>query len=96
LTAIWPNNQISSIGVFKASTKQGLVPGDKLVLSKPLGTGVILAGAMQDHCTGSVFNQALDTMMQVNDQAAKTLSILNVKACTDVTGFGLLGHLQEL
>ncbi|MBT6575599.1 MAG: selenide, water dikinase SelD [Gammaproteobacteria bacterium] len=76
--------------------KQSLVPGDKLVLSKPLGTGVILAGAMQNQCTGSVFNQALATMMHANDQAANTLSKLNVKACTDVTGFGLLGHLQEL
>ncbi|RLA25832.1 MAG: selenide, water dikinase SelD [Gammaproteobacteria bacterium] len=76
--------------------KQGLVPGDKLVLSKPLGTGVILAAAMQDKCAGSVFNQAISSMLQANNQAAKTLSQLNVKACTDVTGFGLLGHLQEL
>ena len=77
-------------------TKQGLVPGDKLVLSKPLGSGVILAAAMQDQCEGKVFNQAITSMLQANDQAAKALSKLNVKACTDVTGFGLLGHLQEL
>lgn len=77
-------------------SKQSLVPGDKLVLSKPLGTGVILAATMQDNCAGSVFNQAIASMLQANDQAAKTLSKLNVKACTDVTGFGLLGHLQEL
>ena len=76
--------------------KQGLVPGDKLVLSKPLGTGVILAAAMQDKCDGIIFNQALASMLQANNQATKTLSKLGVKACTDVTGFGLLGHLQEL
>jgi len=76
--------------------KQGLMPGDKLVLSKPLGTGVILAAAMQGQCDGEVFNQAIDSMLQANNQAAKLLSELNVQACTDVTGFGLLGHLYEL
>lgn len=76
--------------------KQGLRPGDKLVLSKPLGSGLILAAAMQDLCDGEFYNQAIATMLQPNDQAAKTLSQLNVKACTDVTGFGLLGHLQEM
>ncbi|MDT8425641.1 MAG: selenide, water dikinase SelD [Methyloprofundus sp.] len=76
--------------------KQGLMPGDKLVLSKPLGTGVILAAAMQGLCDGQVFNQALDSMLQANDLAANVLSELNVQACTDVTGFGLLGHLYEL
>jgi len=77
-------------------SKQGLTPGDKLVISKPLGTGVILAAAMQDKCDGVIFNQAICSMLQANDQAAKTLGNLNVKACTDVTGFGLLGHLHEL
>ncbi len=76
--------------------KQGLMPGDKLVLSKPLGTGIILAAAMQGLCDGEVFNQALDVMLQANDLAAKLLSEFNVQACTDVTGFGLLGHLYEL
>jgi selenide,water dikinase len=76
--------------------KQGLNPGDKLVLSKPLGTGIILAAAMQAACDGSIFNQAIASMLEPNDQAATILSQLNVKACTDVTGFGLLGHLNEL
>ena len=76
--------------------KQGLNPGDKLVLSKPLGTGLILAAAMQAKCDGEIFNQAINSMLQPNDQAATILSKLNVKACTDVTGFGLLGHLHEL
>jgi len=76
--------------------KQGLSPGDKLVLSKPLGTGVILAGAMQAKCDGGIFNQAITSLLESNVQAAMLLSELNVKACTDVTGFGLLGHLNEL
>ncbi len=76
--------------------KQGLKPGDKLVLSKPLGTGIILAAAMQAECDGDTFNRAITLMLQSNDQAATMLSQLNVKSCTDVTGFGLLGHLNEL
>ncbi len=76
--------------------KHGLVPGDKLVLSKPLGTGVILAAAMQGLGDGEVFNQAIELMLQANDQAARLLSELDIQACTDVTGFGLLGHLYEL
>ncbi len=76
--------------------KQGLNPGDKLVLSKPLGTGVILAAAMQTECDGDIFNQAIASMLVPNDHAAMILSQLHVKACTDVTGFGLLGHLKEL
>lgn len=77
-------------------SKQGLKPGDMLVISKPLGTGVILAAAMQAKCAGVIFNQAIRSMLQANDQAARVLSKLNAKACTDVTGFGLLGHLHEL
>ncbi|MFK5947561.1 MAG: selenide, water dikinase SelD, partial [Methylococcales bacterium] len=76
--------------------KQGLKPGDKIVLSKSLGTGVILAAAMQAECDGDTFNQAINSMLQSNAEAAKLLSQLNVQACTDVSGFGLLGHLQEL
>ncbi len=77
-------------------SKQGLKPGDKLVLSKPLGSGLILAAAMQAKCDGAIFNQAITSMLQPNDHAALLLSELNIKACTDVTGFGLLGHLNEL
>ena len=80
-------------GLFQ---KQGLNPGDKLVLSKPLGTGLILAAAMQAECDGAIFNQAVASMLEPNAHAAMILSQLNVKACTDVTGFGLLGHLNEL
>lgn len=76
--------------------KSALKPGDSLVLSKPLGTGVIMAAAMQDQCRGSVFNSALASMLTANDQASRWLSTLEVSACTDVTGFGLLGHLYEM
>lgn len=76
--------------------KHGLQPGDKLVLSKSLGTGIILAAAMQDRCSGEIYNQAISAMLESNQQVAAILSQLNVQACTDITGFGLLGHLNEL
>jgi len=76
--------------------KESLKPGDKLVLSKPLGIGIILAATMQAECDGDVFNLAITSMLESNDQAARVLSKFHVKACTDVTGFGLLGHLNEL
>ena len=76
--------------------KSGLQSGDKLVLSKPLGIGVILAAAMQNRCDGSVYQHAISKMLQSNQAAAQTLSNLNVVACTDVTGFGLYGHLLEM
>ncbi len=76
--------------------KQSLIPSDKLVISKPLGTGVILVAAMQTKVDGSIFNQAVASMLKANDQAANLLSSLNIKACTDVTGFGLFGHLHEM
>ncbi len=76
--------------------KGGLKSGDKLVLSKPLGTGVIMAASMLDQCSGLVFNAALEFMLKANDLASRLLSTLNVSACTDITGFGLLGHLYEM
>ncbi len=76
--------------------KSGLQAGDKLVLSKPLGIGVILAAAMQNRCDGSVYQHAISKMLQSNQAAAQMLADLNVVACTDVTGFGLYGHLLEM
>ncbi len=87
---------VNGIQQQRLFNKQGLKRGDKLVLSKPLGTGVILAAAMQAKCDGATFNHAITSMLQPNAQAAILLSQLNVQACTDVTGFGLLGHLHEL
>ncbi len=76
--------------------KKGLQAGDKLVLSKPLGIGVILAAAMQNRVAGESYQQAIDIMLQSNQTAAMLLANLGVKACTDVTGFGLYGHLLEM
>jgi len=74
-------------------TKGGARPGDRLVLSKPLGTGILLAGGAAEHHTAAVAG-----MRTLNRAAAETLATLGAAthAVTDVTGFGLLGHGWEM
>jgi selenide,water dikinase len=80
----------------KLLRKSGLRPGDRLVLTKPLGTGVILAAAARRLAPGRVVEEALATMVQSAAAAARCLLAHRATACTDVTGFGLLGHLLEM
>ena len=76
--------------------KDGLSPGEKLVLTKPIGTGALLAGAMRGSTRADDLLAAIDTMDTSNAQAAVVLRRYGVRACTDVTGFGLAGHLAEM
>lgn len=75
-------------------TLEGGQPGDALVLTKPLGSGVILAAEMAGRARGAWVAQALDRMSQPQGRAASILS--GARAMTDVTGFGLAGHLSNL
>src|SRR5437667_5729783 len=72
--------------------KGGLRPGDRLILTKPLGTGVILAAEMRGLAGARVVSGAIDAMLQPAADAAACLAANGATACTDVTGFGLLGH----
>jgi selenide,water dikinase len=76
--------------------KGGLRPGDRLVLTKPLGTGVILAAAMQGAARGDWLEAALAAMQQPGGPIVAALAAHGATACTDVAGFGLLGHLAEM
>ena len=76
--------------------KRGLQAGQLLVLGKPLGSGVILAAHMQQRCPGPVLEAALAAMNRSQAQASQWLLQHGATACTDVTGFGLLGHLGEM
>ena len=74
----------------------GLRPGDALLLTKPLGTGVLLAADMQGLARGAWVQSAYAGMLRSNSAAAQAARALDASACTDVSGFGLAGHLAEM
>jgi selenide,water dikinase len=76
--------------------KGGLRPGDRLILTKPLGTGVILAAEMRGLAAARDVVAAIATMLQPAAAAAACFIEHGATACTDVTGFGLIGHLAEM
>ena len=77
-------------------TKGGARPGDRLILTKPLGTGVITTAFMRDLTTDRQMEAATRSMLQLNRAASEAAIAADVKATTDVTGFGLLGHAVEM
>jgi len=74
----------------------GAEPGDALILTKPLGTGVLLAADMQGRAAGRWIEAAYAVMTRPNHGAARLALEARVHAATDVSGFGLAGHLGEL
>ena len=76
--------------------KSGLQEGDHLVITKPLGTGVVLAAAMQGLAPGQSISAVQKSMDQSNAAALPILLQAKATALTDVTGFGLAGHLGEM
>jgi selenide,water dikinase len=76
--------------------KRRISIGDCLVLTKPVGTGVLLAANMRARCRAEWLLGAIEVMQQSNKDAMPVLRDAGVRACTDVTGFGLLGHVGEL
>lgn len=76
--------------------KGAMAPGDRLILTKPLGTGALFAAQMRRKAKGRWIQGAQESMLRSNQQAAKSFLRHAVHACTDVSGFGLLGHLFEM
>ena len=74
----------------------GAKPGDSLILTKPLGTGVIATAIKKEMASSSTIESAVKSMVMLNKKASETLQNFNPNAVTDITGFGLMGHLIEI
>lgn len=77
-------------------TNAGARPGDVLILTKPLGLGIITTGIDRRLVNGDVVERATAVMLQLNQVASEAMLSIGVHACTDISGFGLLGHLREM
>ena len=80
----------------KVWRKEGLSPGDAIILCKPIGTGTLFAADMRRKAKGRWISNAIQCMLQSNQTAAECLRKYEASACTDLTGFGLIGHLVEM
>lgn len=70
--------------------------GDKLILTKPLGTGIISTALKGGEASGQAVAKSVNSMTTLNKKASELMLTIDVHACTDVTGFGLLGHACEM
>jgi len=71
-------------------------PGDVLILTKPLGSGIIATAIKKDKAPKSIMEEAVNVMTNLNSGGAIAMNAVGVNACTDITGYGLLGHLLEM
>ena len=77
-------------------TNAGAKAGDALVLTKPIGTGIITTAGKQQAVDHPVLDRAIEVMATLNGAAAEAMLKVGVNACSDVSGFGLAGHLREM
>ena len=80
----------------KVATNAGARPGDVIILTKPIGTGVISTGIKFGKAASEVVDESISTMLTPGKYAAEAIAKFDVKAATDVTGFALLGHTWEM
>lgn len=80
----------------KLLTKRGMKVGDVLILTKALGSGTLFAADMRYQAQGRWIDNAIDAMLVSNQKAAEIMLEFGATACTDITGFGLCGHLVEM
>ena len=91
-----PKYGLAVTGVIKPGlqvTNAGARAGDALVLTKPIGTGIITTAGKHRQVESDVLDGAVDSMKELNRQPSEAMMKVGVNACVDVTGFGLVGHL---
>ncbi len=94
-----PKYGLSVMGVVhpdRVLTKAGARPGDSLILTKPLGVGVITTALKRSAAQPAHVAAAVASMKRLNRAAAQAIQAVGVHACTDITGFALLGHGMEM
>jgi selenide,water dikinase len=94
-----PKYGLAVTGVVKPGeqiTCKGARVGDALILTKPIGTGVITTAGKQQRVEQDVLDDAVEVMSALNAEASLAMIDVGVHACTDITGFGLLGHLRTV
>lgn len=74
----------------------GAKPGDRLILTKPIGVGILTTAIKQDILEKEDLEEVMNVMAALNKDAAEAMENYHVNACTDITGFGLLGHTMEI
>jgi selenide,water dikinase len=87
---------VGTIHPQKILTNAGARPGDMLILTKPIGIGIITTAAKQNKDEYGAIREAINIMTTLNRQAAEVVTEIGANAATDVTGFGLLGHLRNM
>ena len=80
----------------KVLRKEGSKPGDRLILTKPLGTGIISTAVKGEFASKESANLISKSMSTLNRKASEVMQEIGANACTDITGFGLLGHAAEM
>ena len=94
-----PKYGLAVTGVIKPGeqiTNAGAKPGDVLILTKPIGTGIITTAGKAKMAPQSVIDGAVNAMAELNEKAAEAMLEVGVHSCTDITGFGLIGHLNGM
>lgn len=84
---------VSPDKIFK---NYGAKPGDILILTKPLGLGIINTAIKADLASEEAYEKAVNTMISLNKKAKKACENIDISSCTDITGFGLIGHSMEM
>lgn len=94
-----PKYGLAVTGIIKPGseiTNSGSKSGDVLILTKPIGTGIITTAGKAGEIESVVMNDCIRYMKQLNNTASEVMQDIGVNACVDITGFGLLGHLNNM